>query len=77
MAGKDAEAWKPNEGEAKDDVKPSVPKKTAKAAASLSLEFDKSGWCEKLGKSYRQGVYQAKDKKEYDALKPFAKAPKK
>lgn len=37
-----------------------------------SLVFKKSGWCEKLGKSYFQGVYMPKSEEEYKALKEFA-----
>lgn len=38
-----------------------------------TLVFSKSGWCEALHKSYRQGVYRPKSKDEYEALAPFAK----
>ena len=36
------------------------------------LQFIRSGWCEELKRSYRQGVYKPKTKEEYNALKKYA-----
>ena len=41
----------------------------------MTLVFEESGWCEALKRSYMQGPYEPKSRKEYEALKPFAQKP--
>jgi len=50
-----------------------TPDTKTKSEYPLSMTFEASGWCEKLGKSYFRGVYKPTSKEEYEALKPFAK----
>lgn len=37
------------------------------------LHFRSSGWCEALKRSYFKGKYRPKTRREYEALKPYAK----
>lgn len=47
--------------------------KVNKTGEIPTLNFENSGWCEKLQKSYRKGPYRPKNKEEFEALKPLAK----
>lgn len=37
-----------------------------------ALRFSGGGWCEELRCSYFPGIYQPRDWREHDALKPYA-----
>lgn len=40
------------------------------------LHFDHSGWCDELKCSYRRGIYNPKDRAEFEALSKYAIAAK-
>lgn len=37
-----------------------------------ALRFAESGWCEELQRSYFRGVFRPGNRREYEALRPFA-----
>ena len=57
--------------EIKESIKKENPKKK-EFEKNLVLFFKGGGWCAKLEKSYLPGFYKCKNKKEFDALKPFS-----
>jgi hypothetical protein len=75
------EPWVPNKPpvespiveETKDSETKETPIVEEQEGEIKGLIFEQSGWCEDLKRGYRKGAYLPKSKKEYDALKPFAK----
>jgi len=55
------------------DVEEFLAAKDAEPECAMALIFSCSGWCEKLKRSYRQGVYHPKTKEEFEALKRHGK----
>jgi len=54
------------------DILPDAIEEKIEEVIIKTLKFAASGWCNKLKQSYKQGLYQPKDKAEYEALKSFA-----
>ena len=60
---------KPKPAPAEASAPPAAPKS---APLPPLLRFAGGGWCEALRESYAPGYFQPRDRREYEALRPFA-----